>query len=91
MSITNGYGTLVQIKARLSIPSATTTYDSVLEESVEAASRMIDEDTGRVFYATTELRFYTPDDELSLFLEGDLSAVTLVRTLSSQALSLIHI
>lgn len=83
-NITNGYATLAELKARLIIPTATTTYDDVLNVSIEAASRVIDEDTNRVFYGTTEARYYTPDDELSLFLEDDVTAVTQVRTLSAQ-------
>jgi hypothetical protein len=84
MAITNGYATLAEAKARLSIPSATATYDTVLEASIEAASRAIDEDCNRVFYAVTQTRYYTPDDPLSLFLEDDVTVITQVKTLSVQ-------
>jgi hypothetical protein len=84
VAIINGYATLAEAKTRLNIPSTTTTYDAVLEASIEAASRVIDDDCNRMFYAVTETRYYTPDDPLSLFLEDDVTAVTLVKTLSVQ-------
>lgn len=79
MAITNGYATLAEIKARLSIPTATTTDDAILEAVVEAASRSIDAATGRVFYATTATKYYTADDGNLLFVD-DLITVTTLKT-----------
>lgn len=52
MAITNGYATLNELKAFVSIAQADTDHDADLERNVEAASRMIDEYTGRIFYDT---------------------------------------
>lgn len=51
MAITNGYATLAEAKAYLSI--ADTIDDSMLENMVEAASRAIDNIAGRRFYLDT--------------------------------------
>lgn len=50
MAISNGYTTLNELKAFVSIATADTDHDSDLERSVEAASRMIDNYCGRIFY-----------------------------------------
>lgn len=62
MSITNGYATLAQLKARLAITS--TADDTLLEEAVESASREIDKHCGRRFYldAAATARTYYPDN-----------------------------
>ena len=67
MAITNGYTTLLLLKARMAIPSATTTYDTQLEAVIATASRVIDADTERQFFLTSATRYYTADDHLSLF------------------------
>lgn len=85
MAITNGYATLVEIKARLAIPTATVTYDTALEAAVEAASRRIEDDTNVLFYDTAATRYYTSDDHLTLFLPETLIAVSAIATLSSEA------
>lgn len=59
MAILNGYASLAELKARVGSTAASD--DSVLEQTVEAASRAIDLFTGRRFYAVTESRFYTVD------------------------------
>ena len=51
MAITNGYATLVGIKAYLSISD--TTDDTLLEKLVESSSRSIDKIANRRFYADT--------------------------------------
>jgi len=48
MAITNGYATLAEIKAYMSISD--TTDDSLLENLVESASRSIDRIANRRFY-----------------------------------------
>lgn len=50
MAITNGYATLAEIKDYLEITSSS--HDTDLERSVEAASRKIDQFCGRIFYDT---------------------------------------
>ena len=85
MAITNGYATLVEIKARLAIPTATVSYDTTLEAAVEAASRRIEDDTSVLFYDTAATRYYTSDDHLTLFLPETLIAVSAIATLSSEA------
>lgn len=77
MSITNGYATLAEIKARLGIPTADTADDTVLEAVIEAASRAIDNETGRVFYATTATKYFRADDGDLLFIPDLLSVTTL--------------
>lgn len=85
MAITNGYATLAELKARLDIPSGTTSWDSVLEACVTGASRWIDEQANRVFFATSATRYFTPDDHIVLFPVFDLQTVTSIRTVSSEA------
>lgn len=51
MAITNGYCTLVEIKAALRLNDNTD--DTLLENAVEGASRRVDGYTGRWFYKTT--------------------------------------
>jgi hypothetical protein len=65
VAITNGYCTLAELKASLAITDNVD--DTPLEAAVTAASRMIDDYTGRFFYAdgTTQspvYRYYTPED-----------------------------
>lgn len=70
MAITNGYCTLAEIKAALRLTDSTD--DTLLENSVEGASRRIDGYCGRFFYqkqATVELftrfPYYLPIPELA--------------------------
>lgn len=83
MAITNGYTTLSLLKARMAIPSATTTYDTQLEAVITTASRVIDADTERQFFLTSGTRYYTADDHLSLFISDDIQTVTTLETISS--------
>ena len=85
MAITNGYTTLALLKARMAIPSATTTYDTQLEAVITTASRVIDADTERQFYLTSDTRYYTADNPLSLFISDDIQTVTSLETLSSSS------
>jgi len=78
MAITNGYATLAEVKARLGINDSNE--DSVIEATIEAASRLIDQATGRVFYATTATRYFTAADPDLLFLPDDLLSVTTLKT-----------
>lgn len=85
MAITNGYATLAELKARLDIPSGSTQWDTVLEACVTSASRWIDEQVDRTFYAASATRYFTPDDPIVLFAVFDLQTVTTIRTVSSEA------
>jgi hypothetical protein len=79
------YGTLAQLKNRLGIASAITTHDVTLEAMIEASSRRIDMDTGRVFYATTTTRYYTPQNAFTLIVPHDILSVTEVAVESTNA------
>lgn len=79
MTITNGYTTLQTAKTALGIPLDELSEDSLLEATVESVSRMIDEYTGRRFYATTETRYYSPVDSDTLLVD-DLLTVTTLKT-----------
>ena len=80
MSITNGYTTLAQLKAKLFPEGATfTTNDSMLENIVEAVSRWIDAYCGRIFYTTSsETRVYTPITS-HLVVTDDIATITSVK------------
>lgn len=77
MAITNGYATLNEIKARLSISVSDTQDDAMLEACVESASRQIDAFTGTRFYQASEVRYFTPLDGLACAID-DATAVSLV-------------
>jgi hypothetical protein len=68
MAITNGYCTLTQVKAALRITDSTD--DTLLEGSVESASRLIDGYAMRSFYnAGTAARVFSTND--SLYVQTD--------------------
>lgn len=75
MAIVNGYATLAEVKARLGITDST--YDSVLEAVVEAASRGIDNYADRRFYAATETRYFTACDSTYALIDDVVSVTTL--------------
>lgn len=66
MSITNGYATLAQLKARLGITG--TSEDTLLEEAVQSASREIDKFCRRRFYKDTNAtaRVYDLNHDLGI-------------------------
>ena len=79
MAIVNGYTTLAQLRAKLTIPTADTADDTMLENIVEAVSRWIDAYTGRIFYTTgSETRVYTPTTPL-LTITDDIASITSVK------------
>jgi hypothetical protein len=62
---THGYITLSELRGEIGITVASdTTDDARLEAAIEAASRAIDNETGRHFYldATASARYYTAED-----------------------------
>jgi hypothetical protein len=79
VAIVNGYTTLAQLRAKLTIPTADTADDTMLENIVEAVSRWIDAYTGRIFYTTgSETRVYTPTTPL-LTITDDIATITSVK------------
>lgn len=63
MAITNGYASLVEVKAALRISDNVD--DTLLEMAIESASRMIDGHAGRYFYSSgTATRIFAADDAL---------------------------
>lgn len=85
MAITNGYCTLSELRGWIGSPSDHTEDDLRLEESVEAASRYIDDLCGRRFYANSvdETRYYTASNPERLTnLDGldDVASITTLKT-----------
>lgn len=77
MTIANGYATLAEFKAhRPGIGSVDAADDSVIENIIEAASRWIDHETGRTFYARSETHYYDVPHGRELLLDDDLLTVT---------------
>ena len=69
MAITNGYATLTQIKAYMSISD--TTDDALLEDLVESASRSIDRIANRRFYldSTASARLYRAYSDIFVYVD----------------------
>jgi hypothetical protein len=78
MAITNGYCTLTEVKAALRITD--TIDDSLLEMSVESASRLIDGYANRSFYsAGTASRYFVADNEFLTYID-DAITITEIAT-----------
>lgn len=82
MAITNGYATLAEVKASLAITD--TSDDALLEIAITATSRMIDDYTGRFFYAngtsgSPVTRYYTANDPWTLAVD-DFTQITEIAT-----------
>jgi len=83
MAITNGYCTLADVKGALRIPTADTVDDVILELSIEAASRQIDDHCERVFYKTANaVRIFTPRDSYTCEVD-DLVSFTSIKSSTS--------
>jgi hypothetical protein len=80
LAITNGYATLADLKAALRITDSVD--DSLIEISIEAASREIDGHCNRVFYSTSGTRVYNPVDTFVTNTD-DIVAVTTLKTSSN--------
>ncbi|MAH46762.1 hypothetical protein CMI37_13115 [Candidatus Pacearchaeota archaeon] len=83
MAVTNGYCTLAELRAQISITEAgDTTDDSVLEQRIEAISRAIDYLTGRRFYTTDadESRYYSPPHPRLFLCPDDILSITTLKT-----------
>lgn len=77
MAIIDGYATLSDVKAALRITDSVD--DSLLEISIEAASREIDGWCERVFTSSTATRIYRPTDVFSVEVD-DLQSITTLKT-----------
>lgn len=75
--ITNGYATIQQVKDALRVTDAID--DSLIELSIEAASREIDAYCQRVFYSTTATRTYKTDSNFLCEID-DLVSLTTLKT-----------
>ena len=78
MAITNGYATLQELKTWLGISGSPD--DSRLEQAIEAASRAIDAECSRRFYASTLTIYPVADKPDSLLLPDDLLSITELAT-----------
>ena len=79
MAITNGYCTLADVKAALRISD--TVDDLLIENSINAASRMIDQYCNRFFYSGSagEVRYFKANDGFTCWID-DAQSVSLVET-----------
>lgn len=76
MAISNGYASLQEAKDYAGIKSTDTTDDGVLEDLIEMASRFIDTQTLRTFYARTETRKFDVPNGRTLTFDDDLISIT---------------
>lgn len=85
MSITNGYCTLNELKAALRITDSVD--DVLLENAVEAASRRIDNECSRRFYADANVsaRVYASDRHDMVFVDDISTATGLVVKIDDDA------
>jgi hypothetical protein len=77
VAIENGYASLADVKAALRITD--TVDDTLLEISIEAASREIEGFTERFFTSSTATRVYKPTDVFTVFVD-DLQSITTLKT-----------
>lgn len=70
MTITNGYATLAEYKAWITMRGSDVSFDVsddvVIEDLIESASRYFDRETGKRFYkdSTDQTRYYTAENNL---------------------------
>jgi hypothetical protein len=79
LAIINGYCTLADVKASLRITD--TIDDALIENSINAASRMIDQYCNRYFYSTSsnEVRYYKATDAFNCWID-DCQTIVSVQT-----------
>lgn len=83
MAVTNGYCTLAQVKAALRITDSTD--DTLIEGSIESASRLIDGHTARNFFsAGTATRLFSAPDVLYCPVD-DMAGTAITIQTSTQA------
>ena len=85
MAVTNGYCSLADVKAALRIQD--TLDDALLENSINSASRMIDQYCNRYFYSGSagEVRYYQANDGFICWID-DAQAITEIKTSSTDPL-----
>lgn len=85
MAITNGYCTLADVKAALRITD--TIDDALIENSINAASRMIDQYCNRYFYSSSagEVRYFKANDGFTCWID-DMQSITDLKTSSTDPL-----
>jgi hypothetical protein len=81
VAVTNGYCSLADVKAALRIQD--TVDDALIENSINSASRMIDQYCNRYFYSGTagEVRYYQANDGFTCWID-DAQTITEVKTAS---------
>ena len=79
MTITRGYATLAELRAKLTFGATNTASDTQLEQIIEASSRWIDRYTGRRFYGAPETRYYTAEDGHEIQVD-DLTSISSLKT-----------
>lgn len=79
MAVTNGYCSLADVKSALRITD--TVDDSLLEQSINSASRMIDQYCNRYFYSGSagEVRYFQANDAYTCWID-DCQTITAVKT-----------
>jgi hypothetical protein len=85
LAVTNGYCTLADVKAALRITD--TIDDALLENSINSASRMIDQYCNRYFYSTSagEVRYYKANDGFVCWID-DAQSISELKTSSTDPL-----
>jgi len=86
LAITNAYCTLADVKAALRLTD--TVDDALIENSINAASRMIDQYCNRYFYSTSagEVRYFKAVDAFNCWID-DCQTITEVRTAQSNPIT----
>jgi hypothetical protein len=79
VTITQGYCSLAELRAKLAFGATNTASDTQLEQIVEASSRWIDRYTGRRFYGAAETRYYTAEDGYEIQVD-DLTSIAALKT-----------
>jgi len=79
VAVTNGYCSLADVKAALRITD--TLDDYLIEQSINAASRMIDQYCNRYFYSGSagEIRYYKANDAQTCWID-DCQSITALKT-----------
>jgi len=85
LAVTNAYCTLADVKAALRITD--TIDDALLENSINSASRMIDQYCNRYFYSTSanEVRYYQANDGFVCWID-DAQSISEIKTSSTDPL-----
>jgi hypothetical protein len=85
LAVTNAYCTLADVKAALRITD--TIDDALLENSINSASRMIDQYCNRYFYSTSanEVRYYQANDGFICWID-DAQSISEIKTSSTDPL-----